>query len=76
MRVQEGTPTQEIESGRADTVSLFHFSPSANSSIIWAPTAFFGGSQQGEGEGKKERLVNFKASAHFSGFVRECISQL
>lgn len=75
MQVQEGTPTQEIESGQADTLSFFHFSPSANSSIIWAPTAFLEGANRGEG-GKKERLVNFKASAHFYGFVQECISQL
>lgn len=69
MPVQEGTPTQEIEPGRADTVSLFHFSPSVNSPIIWAPTAFLeGANRRGEGRGE-ERLVNFKASTHFSGFV-------
>lgn len=58
------------------TISLFHFSSSANGSIIWAPAAFLEGAKRRKKRRKKKerRLVNFKASSHFSGYVWETLS--
>lgn len=65
--VQEGTPTLALtqDTGCTVRISLFSLCSSLSSSSIRAPAAFLVGAKR-----KKEiRLVNFKASSHFSSYV-------